>query len=32
VHGGILDPDTHLLPKPFTHAWLAAKIRELLDA
>ena len=20
VHGGILDPGTHLLPKPFTHA------------
>ena len=31
VHGGILDPGTHLLPKPFTHAALAAKIRALLD-
>jgi signal transduction histidine kinase/DNA-binding response OmpR family regulator len=31
VHGGILDPGTHLLPKPFTHAGLATKIRELLD-
>ncbi len=31
VHGGILDPGTHLLPKPFTHASLAAKIRALLD-
>ncbi len=31
VHGGILDPGTHLLPKPFTHAALAAKVRELLD-
>jgi len=31
VHGGILDPGTHLLPKPFTHAGLAAKIRALLD-
>ena len=27
VHGGILDPGTHLLPKPFTYAALAAKIR-----
>ena len=31
VHGGILDPGTHLLPKPFTHAALAAKVRALLD-
>jgi DNA-binding response OmpR family regulator/signal transduction histidine kinase len=31
VHGGILDPGTHLLPKPFTHTALAAKIRALLD-
>ena len=31
VHRGILDPGTHLLPKPFTHAALATKIRELLD-
>jgi signal transduction histidine kinase len=31
VHGGILDPGTHLLPKPFTHAALAEKIRALLD-
>jgi signal transduction histidine kinase/DNA-binding response OmpR family regulator len=31
VHGGILDPGTHLLPKPFTYAALAAKIRILLD-
>jgi len=31
VHGGILDPGTHLLPKPFSHAALAAKIRALLD-
>jgi DNA-binding response OmpR family regulator len=31
VHGGILDPGTHLLPKPFTYAALAAKIRTLLD-
>jgi CheY-like chemotaxis protein len=31
VHGGILDPGTHLLPKPFTLAALAAKIRSMLD-
>ena len=31
VHGGILDPGTHLLPKPFSHAALAAKVRALLD-
>jgi signal transduction histidine kinase/DNA-binding response OmpR family regulator len=31
VHGGILDPGTHLLPKPFTYAALAAKIRTLLE-
>jgi signal transduction histidine kinase/DNA-binding response OmpR family regulator len=31
VHGGILDPGTHLLPKPFTLAALAAKVRSMLD-
>ena len=31
VHGGILDPGTHLLPQPFTYAALAAKVRGLLD-
>jgi signal transduction histidine kinase len=31
VHGGILDPGTHLLPKPFTLAALGAKIRAMLD-
>ncbi len=31
VHGGILDPGTHLLPKPFTYAALGEKIRSLLD-
>ena len=31
VHGGILDPGTHLLPKPFTYAALSAKIRTLLE-
>jgi CheY-like chemotaxis protein len=32
IHGGILDPGTHVLPKPFTYAALATKIRSLLDA
>jgi CheY-like chemotaxis protein len=32
VHGGILDHGTHVLPKPFTYAALALKIRSLLDA
>jgi signal transduction histidine kinase len=32
VHGGILDPGTHLLPKPFTFAALANKVRALLDS
>jgi signal transduction histidine kinase/DNA-binding response OmpR family regulator len=31
VHGGVLDPGTHLLPKPFTYTALAAKMRALLD-
>ncbi len=31
VHGGVLDPGTELLPKPFTYAALAAKIRTVLD-
>ena len=31
VHGGVLDPGTELLPKPFSFAALAAKIRTVLD-
>jgi signal transduction histidine kinase len=31
VHGGILDPGTHLLPKPFTLAALGAKISGMLE-
>jgi signal transduction histidine kinase len=31
VHGGVLDPGTELLPKPFSYAALAAKIRTVLD-
>ena len=31
VHGGVLDPGTELLPKPFSYASLAAKIRAVLD-
>ena len=32
VHGGVLDPGTELLPKPFSYAALAAKIRTVLDS
>ncbi len=31
VHGGVLDPGTELLPKPFSYAALATKIRAVLD-
>jgi CheY-like chemotaxis protein len=31
VHGGVLDPGTELLPKPFGYQALAAKIRTVLD-
>ncbi len=31
VHGGVLDPGMEMLPKPFGHAALAAKIRAILD-
>jgi signal transduction histidine kinase len=30
-HGGVLDPDTELLPKPFSFGALATKIRAVLD-
>ena len=32
VHQGRLDPDVHLLNKPFTQQELARKVRELIDA
>jgi CheY-like chemotaxis protein len=32
VHQGRLDPDVHLLNKPYTQQDLARKLRELLDA
>lgn len=31
VHNGILEPDTHLLTKPFTIEELASKVRTVLD-
>jgi CheY-like chemotaxis protein len=31
VHGGRLDPDVALLPKPFTGAMLARKVIEVLE-
>jgi CheY-like chemotaxis protein len=31
THGGVLEPGTELLPKPFSYAALAAKIRAVLD-
>jgi signal transduction histidine kinase len=31
VHGGLLDPSTELLPKPFSYVALAGKIRSVLD-
>ena len=31
VHNGILDPGTHLLPKPFSIDELATKVRQALD-
>jgi hypothetical protein len=32
VHHGRLDPGVELTVKPFTHASLAAKVRQVLDA
>jgi signal transduction histidine kinase len=32
VHGGLLDPGQELLPKPFSYAALASKIRATLDS
>jgi hypothetical protein len=32
VHGGILDPGTELLPKPFSYAALAAKIQTVIHS
>ena len=32
VHRGVIDADTHMLPKPFAPETLARKVRELLDA
>ncbi len=32
VHHGRLDPDVHLLSKPFTYADLAQKVRSILDS
>ena len=31
IHGGILDPGVHLLPKPFTAESLNAALRRVLD-
>ncbi|MEA2778351.1 MAG: hypothetical protein QOF90_3757, partial [Acetobacteraceae bacterium] len=32
THGGVLEPGTELLPKPFSFAGLAGKIRTVLDS
>jgi hypothetical protein len=32
VHHGVLDPDVHVIIKPYTVETLATKVRELLQA
>ena len=32
VHHGVLDPDVHVIIKPYTIETLAAKVQELLQA
>jgi len=32
VHHGVLDPDVHVIIKPYAVETLAAKVRELLQA
>jgi len=32
IHGGILDPGVHLVPKPFTAAMLGAALHDLIDS
>jgi CheY-like chemotaxis protein len=32
IHDGRLDPGVELLPKPFTQAALATKLRDIIDA
>jgi hypothetical protein len=31
VHNGVLDPDVHLINKPYTAFELAQKLRQMLD-